>query len=215
MSAPGEDIYNLWVGDSTAALSGTSMASPHVAGAGVLARALNPQLTNLQTRLVLRHASDDLGTAGFDVKFGWGRLDIHKAIDTARSIKLSDTKPSAGDTVTITLFNPDEANKLYALLSTKSGIVPGMPLSSYDPTDTRIFPLNPDFWMLWSIQPNPFTSNFISTLDALGNATASFFIANHPYFKGEAFSVAYVTFDPADTSKVRFISAPIAFSVNP
>src|SRR5262249_11363078 len=149
MSAPGESIYNLWVGDGTATLSGTSMASPHVAGAGALVRALNPQLSNLQSRLVLRHASDDLGLPGFDIQFGWGRLDIHKAVDTARSIKLSKTKPSAGETVSITLFNPDEGSKLYALLSTKSGILPGIPLKSYNPTDFRIFPLNADFWMMW------------------------------------------------------------------
>jgi hypothetical protein len=93
--------------------------------------------------------------------------------------------------------------------------VPGIPLSSYDATDARVFPLNPDFWMLWSIQPNPFTSSFIGTLDAGGNAKAKFAIPNHPFFKGETFSLAYVTFDPADLSHVRFISAPIAFTVNP
>ena len=89
MAAPGESIWNLWVGDSTASLSGTSMASPHVCGAGALVRTVNPQLTNFEARVTLRLAADDLGTPGYDDSFGFGRLDIKKAVDAAASIQLS------------------------------------------------------------------------------------------------------------------------------
>ncbi|MEM4414210.1 MAG: S8 family serine peptidase [Candidatus Caldarchaeum sp.] len=54
---------------------GTSFASPHVAGCAVLIRAANPTFTALQTRTKLETEAIDMGVAGKDNIFGWGRLN--------------------------------------------------------------------------------------------------------------------------------------------
>ncbi len=60
-------------------LSGTSMASPHVAGATALLLALAPNTTPLQMSEALRNSAFDLGDPGYDVQFGAGLIDVDKA----------------------------------------------------------------------------------------------------------------------------------------
>ncbi len=216
MSAPGQDIYNLWIGNGATWLSGTSMASPHVAGAGALIRSVNPQLRAREAFLVLRYHSDDLGGTGFDDSFGYGRLDIRQAVDAARSIRLSTLTTSVPGTVDIDLDMETEHDLLHLLLATPAGEVPGIPLSSYDPADACIFPLNYDFFMtfLLAVQPNPIGQNFVGNFDGSGHSDASFVIPSGAYFKGKDFSFCYVTFDPNDLSQIRRISAPLTLHVN-
>ena len=60
--------------------SGTSMATPHVAGVAALIRAQNPGFTVAQARAKLDAAVDDLGPAGRDPQFGFGRVNLVKAL---------------------------------------------------------------------------------------------------------------------------------------
>lgn len=68
-------------------VSGTSMATPHVAGLAALIISKNPTLTNEEVRQIIRTGADDLGTPGKDSSFGYGR------INAATAIGLSDTRP--------------------------------------------------------------------------------------------------------------------------
>jgi subtilisin family serine protease len=61
-------------------ISGTSMASPHVAGVAALILSRNPGWTPAQVREKLRSSSDDLGTPGWDPVFGHGRVNARKAV---------------------------------------------------------------------------------------------------------------------------------------
>jgi subtilisin family serine protease len=75
MVAPGVDIrtterYNLYT-DAT----GTSAAAPHTAGALALLLSAYPQLTAEEQADALLAGAFDLGTAGPDNDFGYGRLD--------------------------------------------------------------------------------------------------------------------------------------------
>ena len=56
-------------------MSGTSMASPVVAGAVSLLLSKYPGLTPAQVEYILEHSADDLGEKGFDVKFGHGLVN--------------------------------------------------------------------------------------------------------------------------------------------
>ncbi len=62
-------------------MSGTSMASPHVAGVATLVWSHHPSCTAQQIRNVLNTTAQDLGTAGRDVKFGYGLVQTKDAID--------------------------------------------------------------------------------------------------------------------------------------
>lgn len=65
----------LIVGDQYARMGGTSMAAPQVAGAAALILSLHPEYSQEQVRQVLRRTSVDVGSAGYDADFGYGRLD--------------------------------------------------------------------------------------------------------------------------------------------
>ncbi|KAB8192927.1 S8 family serine peptidase [Lysobacter maris] len=62
-------------------LTGTSMAAPHVTGALALLMERFPYLDNPQIRDVLLTTATDLGEAGVDEIYGWGLIDLAKAID--------------------------------------------------------------------------------------------------------------------------------------
>ncbi len=64
-----------------AKLSGTSMASPHVAGVAALVWSYHPTCTNVEIRNVLNTTAEDLGANGRDVKFGHGLVQTKDAID--------------------------------------------------------------------------------------------------------------------------------------
>jgi hypothetical protein len=87
ISAPGENIVSTWntpPGVSTDALStltGTSMATPHVAAAAALVLAVNPSLDATQVTSILRETtSPENGTA-----INGGVLDVGRAVEAARS----------------------------------------------------------------------------------------------------------------------------------
>jgi subtilisin family serine protease len=67
-------------GAGWARVSGTSQASPFVAGAAALIWSREPSLTLEQVRQRLYASAKDLGTKGFDNKYGWGRLDVAAAL---------------------------------------------------------------------------------------------------------------------------------------
>jgi len=89
VAAPGTSIPSTYPGSRYAALSGTSMACPHVAALASLIRAVNPQLGNDEVMELLRRTAKDLGTAGKDPNFGYGEIDVLSALRTARSTSTS------------------------------------------------------------------------------------------------------------------------------
>jgi len=80
VAAPGTSIASTYPGSRYAALSGTSMASPHVAALASLVRTANPELSNREVMDVLRSTARDLGDQGKDPLYGFGQIDIRKAL---------------------------------------------------------------------------------------------------------------------------------------
>jgi thermitase len=79
IAGPGVNVLSTIPGGQYAELSGTSMATPHVSGvAGVLWQ-LFPGDTANGIRSRLDGAVDDLGPAGRDQSFGFGRVNLCKA----------------------------------------------------------------------------------------------------------------------------------------
>ncbi len=81
ISAPGADIYSTWYYDDKYQFSsGTSMASPIVAGCAALLWAYDPDLSVDDVKQALYATADDLGAPGFDARYGWGRVNLGAAV---------------------------------------------------------------------------------------------------------------------------------------
>lgn len=61
--------------------SGTSMSVPHVVGLAGLLFAQDPSRTNIQVREIIEKTTDDLGAAGWDMYYGWGRINVNAALN--------------------------------------------------------------------------------------------------------------------------------------
>ena len=126
LAAPGTDINSSWVtgsiqteshydqdggvngfavtGDKPelgyALSSGTSMAAPHVTGGLALLMERFPYLDNPQIRDVLLTTATDLGAPGVDDVYGWGLMNLKKAIDGPGQLRVDTSvnmdRPAGG-----------------------------------------------------------------------------------------------------------------------
>lgn len=116
LCAPGYNITSTVPG-GYATYSGTSMASPHVAGVAALVYALNPTMTNVDIRNKLDATATDLGSAGKDTAFGFGIINalnatsvpIEKIVMTSNvaTNKLATEGYVTNETVNITVSASD------------------------------------------------------------------------------------------------------------
>jgi subtilisin family serine protease len=89
VSAPGTSVRSAVPGGGYGLKSGTSMASPHVAGAITLLREAFPTLTGWEIKMALYNTAIDLGTAGEDNTYGKGLIDIFAAYNVLLPVELS------------------------------------------------------------------------------------------------------------------------------
>jgi len=90
VSAPGVGILSTFPTTNTTgkkdygSISGTSMATPAVAGVVALIRSQFPTMNREQVRAQLEHSVDDIGDPGYDIYTGFGRINVAKALTPAR-----------------------------------------------------------------------------------------------------------------------------------
>lgn len=83
VAAPGVNIASTYMNNQYASLSGTSMASPHAAALAALIRSANPKLTNKEVMDLMRNTAADLGASGRDDDYGYGQIDVYRALEAA------------------------------------------------------------------------------------------------------------------------------------
>ncbi|PLR77416.1 peptidase S8 [Bacillus sp. V3-13] len=83
IAAPGVYIPSTYVHNQYVALSGTSMAAPHVAGLAGLILSANPELSNREVMNIIKTSAIDLGLKGKDDNFGNGLIDVNNALQSA------------------------------------------------------------------------------------------------------------------------------------
>lgn len=80
--APGSDIYSTLPNNQYGTLSGTSMATPHVAGVMGLIRSANPDTSVDDARTILNNTAQ---TVGSELEYGHGIVDAFAAVQEATS----------------------------------------------------------------------------------------------------------------------------------
>ncbi len=83
LTAPGVNIYTTASGGGYTYMSGTSYSSPIAAGVAALVLAQAPSLSASALVTLLEQNSDDLGTAGYDIYYGYGRVNAYRAVNAA------------------------------------------------------------------------------------------------------------------------------------
>lgn len=80
VTAPGSAILSTYKDGGYRTISGTSMASPFVAGEAALLLSRDPSLSASDLKAAISAAVVDLGATGRDDLFGTGRIDLQKAL---------------------------------------------------------------------------------------------------------------------------------------
>ncbi len=85
ISAPGTPIYCTQVNSGYGNCWGTSFSVPIVSGVLGLMYSANPALSADQARNILFLTADDLGPTGWDIEYGYGRVNAARAVALAQS----------------------------------------------------------------------------------------------------------------------------------
>jgi serine protease AprX len=95
ITAPGVSVLaaDAGTGSGYVTMSGTSMATPFVAGALALAVQVDPGATPTSLKAALMQTAADRGLAGVDNEWGAGLIDVRRLVD----VLASDTTPDATD----------------------------------------------------------------------------------------------------------------------
>ncbi|MBI3960967.1 MAG: S8 family serine peptidase [Chloroflexi bacterium] len=143
LSAPGYAVYSTYNDLNNGYsgynyMSGTSMASPHVAGLAGLLFSQNPALTIAQVRWLMTSTAVDLGDPGRDDYFGYGRIDAFAALQAGSLLVQSDAVVSGAvwqDDNVNGVWEQNEERAATQVLSIQIRIADGTVIAQTTPND--------------------------------------------------------------------------------
>ncbi|NJN66772.1 MAG: peptidase S8 [Chloroflexaceae bacterium] len=83
--APGLSLWATAPGGDYGVFSGTSFSSGFISGASALVRSLRPDLGPSDVACILEASADDRGQPGKDPEYGWGRVNVFRALQLAQT----------------------------------------------------------------------------------------------------------------------------------
>ncbi|MDX2249957.1 MAG: S8 family serine peptidase [Bacteroidia bacterium] len=95
VAAPGLDVRSSILGGGYGLFSGTSMASPHAAGAILLLKQAFPYLSGTDLKLALYFSAIDMGEPGEDNSYGMGLIDVYAAYNYLITLGNTPVSPNA------------------------------------------------------------------------------------------------------------------------
>lgn len=185
MAAPGSNIYSTSSSGGYGIYGGTSFATPIVAGTIALMMAANPKLSSTDVESLLYKTAVDLGAAGRDIYYGYGRVNAAAAVKAAGAATSTTTSPTDTTPPTVAISAPLAS-------ATVSGSVP-VSISAADNVGVSKVELRVNGALYATDTGSPFAFSWDSTKVANGMAT-----------------LAAVAYDAAGNSTT---SAPVAVNV--
>ncbi|OGM99692.1 MAG: hypothetical protein A3B91_01470 [Candidatus Yanofskybacteria bacterium RIFCSPHIGHO2_02_FULL_41_29] len=109
ITAPGVNLYSSILGNSYGTKTGTSMATPVVSGVVALIKSAFPNYTVDQVEQTIINSAVDLGSAGKDAFYGWGKISANamQGISTCSGACANITATPASCTKNVTISNPN------------------------------------------------------------------------------------------------------------
>lgn len=115
VSAPGAGIYTTTRGGGYNSWNGTSFSSPATAGVVALMMAANPSLPPTEVEKLLFATAADLGSSGYDIYYGWGRVNANAAVQAALAAGSSTTIKTDTQAPTVSITNPSGGSTVSGL----------------------------------------------------------------------------------------------------
>ncbi len=122
--APGVSVSGPVLGNSFDTLSGTSMATPHVAAIAAMYKLQDMTRTPAQIETLIKSNAKDLGPAGWDMTYGYGLVEAYKTVASTK-VTLNKSKLSlvVGKTATLkATVTPKSASKKLSWKSSNSKV---------------------------------------------------------------------------------------------
>ncbi|MBK4735919.1 S8 family serine peptidase [Noviherbaspirillum pedocola] len=200
LSAPG-DVWTTSNGSGYQEWMGTSFSSPLTAAVGALVMAANPNLTGASVQNILQSTAVDLGAAGKDIYYGYGRVNAAAAVQAALASPVADTTAP-----TASITSPGAGSSV-------SGVVP-VSVSAADNVGVTSVQLTVNGTAVATSTSAPFSFSWDSTGVANGSATLVAYAYDAAGNKGASSSVT-VNVANATTMVAKDTTPPVVSIVNP
>lgn len=200
LSAPG-DVWTTSSGSGYQEWMGTSFSSPLTAAVGALVMAANPNLTGASVQNILQSTAVDLGAAGKDIYYGYGRVNAAAAVQAALATPVADTTAP-----TASITSPGAGSSV-------SGVVP-VSVSAADNVGVTSVQLIVNGTAVATSASAPFSFSWDSTGVANGSANLVAYAYDAAGNKGASSSVT-VNVANATTMVAKDTTPPVVSIVNP